>query len=59
MVLKCSLEISSISLPLSFTNGHPMVVPMATALNHAAADGSRAGGLNLSHSILADYTERM
>lgn len=40
---------------LSHTNGHPVVVPMATALNHAMADGSKAGGLNLSPSILPDY----
>ncbi|CAM4635076.1 unnamed protein product [Leuciscus chuanchicus] len=32
-----------------------MVVPIATALNHAMADGSKAGGLNLSPSILPDY----
>lgn len=43
-----------VNLLLAFTNGHPVVVPMATALNHAAADGSRAGGLNLSPSIHAD-----
>lgn len=41
---------SSISSP--HTDGHPVVVPMVTALNHAVADGRRAGGLNLSSSIL-------
>lgn len=30
---------------------------MVTALNHVVADGRRAGGLNLSSSILADYRE--
>jgi hypothetical protein len=31
---------------------------MVTALNHAVADGRRAGGLNLSPSILTDYRGR-
>lgn len=31
---------------------------MVTALNHVVADGRRAGGLNLSSSILTDYRER-
>lgn len=30
---------------------------MVTALNHAVADGRRAGGLNLSSSILTDEGE--
>lgn len=30
---------------------------MVTALNHAVADGRRAGGLNLSSLILADEGE--
>lgn len=30
---------------------------MVTALNHVVADGRRAGGLNLSSSILTDYRE--
>lgn len=44
-----------LSISSSHTNGHPAVVPMVTALNHAVADGGRAGGLNLSSSILSDY----
>lgn len=32
---------------------------MVTALNHVVADGRRAGGLNLSSSILTDYRERV
>lgn len=47
-----------LSISSSHTNGHPAVVPMVTALNHAVADGGRAGGLNLSSSILSDYWER-
>lgn len=31
---------------------------MVTALNHVVADGRRAGGLNLSPSVLTDYRER-
>lgn len=47
-----------LSISSSHTNGHPAVVPMVTALNHVVADGRRAGGLNLSSSILTDYRER-
>lgn len=47
-----------LSISSSHTNGHPAVVPMVTALNHVVADGRRAGGLNLSSSILSDYWER-
>lgn len=54
-VLNGFLKILSISS--SHTNGHPAVVPMVTALNHVVADGRRAGGLNLSSSILTDYRE--
>lgn len=54
MALKKILSISR-----SRTNGHPAVVPMVTALNHVVADGRRAGGLNLSSSILTDYRERV
>ena len=50
------LKISSISF--SYINGHPVVVPMVTALNHTVADGRRAGGLNLSPSILPGYGEK-
>lgn len=48
-----------LSISRSRTNGHPAVVPMVTALNHVVADGRRAGGLNLSSSILTDYRERV
>lgn len=41
----------------SHTNGHPAVVPMVTALNHVVADGRRAGGLNISSSILTNYRD--
>lgn len=47
-----------LSISSSHTNGYPAVVPMVTALNHVVADGRRAGGLNLSSSILTDYRER-
>lgn len=47
-----------LSISSSHTNGHPAVVPMVTAQNHVVADGRRAGGLNLSSSILTDYRER-
>lgn len=50
--------LKTLSISSSHTNGHPAVVPMVTAQNHVVADGRRAGGLNLSSSILTDYRER-